>query len=522
MSKIILSMVLTAITFTNLAQSPQVFKYQTIVRDNAGEILANQPLSFRISIHQGSTSGIVIYQEIHSTTTNDFGLASLEIGNETPLIGIFSSIDWGSGDKFLEIELDTDNGNNYLSMGTSQLLSVPFALHSETTADAFWDKNGNNISYSGGNVGIGTNNPIEMLNIEGNVIANNLYASDSTLKTNKVYFTNSGNGLLIGDRFNNPLTKHNLLINTSYASGMRDVFTCQSLGNYNVALTVEGLGSNAFTGNDNVFIGHYTGYNLTNGSYNVFIGSSAGEHSNPNNAISIGTQAGDGNSGNRNVFIGQLAGYGSSGDDNIGLGKYALYQSDAVNGNNIAIGKEAGYDVDSPYNIFIGYQTGRDVELGNGKNIFIGYEVGDYYNSGVASDILLIDNAQKTNKDYFIAGDMSSDTIAFNADINIYGKLNVTENVGIGISNPGTYKLYVSGSAYATGNWQSFDKKFKKNIQSIENPVELLKKINGASYNWKIEKFAEKGFPEGKHYGLIAQEIEKVLPDIVREGAGWR
>ncbi len=82
--------------------------------------------------------------------------------------------------------------------------------------------------------------------------------------------------------------------------------------------------------------------------------------------------------------------------------------------------------------------------------------------------------------------------------------------------------MYVSGSAYATGNWQSSDKKFKKNIQSIENPVELLKKINGASYNWKIEKFAEKGFPEGKHYGLIAQEIEKVLPDIVREGPGRR
>jgi len=90
--------------------------------------------------------------------------------------------------------------------------------------------------------------------------------------------------------------------------------------------------------------------------------------------------------------------------------------------------------------------------------------------------------------------------------------------VGIGTTSTGVYKLYVDGSAFSTGNWESSDKNFKKNIKNIGNSIELIKQLNGVSYNWKIQEYAEKGFPEGKHYGIIAQEIEKVLPDMVNTG----
>ncbi len=90
-------------------------------------------------------------------------------------------------------------------------------------------------------------------------------------------------------------------------------------------------------------------------------------------------------------------------------------------------------------------------------------------------------------------------------------------NVGIGTTNPGTYKLYVAGSAYATGTWQSSDISFKKDIKAIESPLDKILNIKGVSYSWKTNEYKEKGFDDGRHYGVIGQEIEKVMPEIVKE-----
>ena len=115
------------------AQSPQSFKYQAVARNSTGDILTNQSISIRISIHETSTGGPVVYEEEHvSETTNEFGLVNLEIGNGSVLSGTFSAIDWGSNDHFIEIEMDETGGTTYQVMGTSQLLSVPYALHAKT------------------------------------------------------------------------------------------------------------------------------------------------------------------------------------------------------------------------------------------------------------------------------------------------------------------------------------------------------------------------------------------------------
>jgi len=159
-----------------LAQTPQAFKYQTVVRNATGEILGEQNVSFRFAIHETNPAGIIVYSEIHSATTNEFGLASLNIGSGVPVSGNFTAIDWGNGSKFLEVELDPSGGSSYVSMGTSQLLSVPFALFSQNTAnnnDADADPanelqtltiDGNNLSISAGNTvslpGSGINNRI--------------------------------------------------------------------------------------------------------------------------------------------------------------------------------------------------------------------------------------------------------------------------------------------------------------------------------------------------------------------------
>lgn len=114
---------------TSFAQAPQKFNYQTIARNSAGVALANQSVSFRLSILDGSTSGPVVYQETQTLTTNAFGLANLEIGGGTVVTGSMSSINWASGSKFLQVEFDPTGGNTFTMMGVSQLLSVPYALY---------------------------------------------------------------------------------------------------------------------------------------------------------------------------------------------------------------------------------------------------------------------------------------------------------------------------------------------------------------------------------------------------------
>ncbi len=124
-----LSLVTTAMLFS---QSPDMFNYQAVVRDAAGAVKANQNVNFRTSILEGSASGTAVLQETHPVSTNEFGLVNLEIGNGYPVSGNIASINWGSSTYYLKVELDPAGGTSFINMGTSQLLSVPYALHAKT------------------------------------------------------------------------------------------------------------------------------------------------------------------------------------------------------------------------------------------------------------------------------------------------------------------------------------------------------------------------------------------------------
>ncbi len=133
MKKLFSIVLVIALSITTVfAQSPEMFKYQTIVRNNDGEIVKSQAVAFRISIVPEIAAGASIYTETHSKTTNDFGLVNLEIGAGNVTTGSFSTINWGNGTYFVRIEIDIANGTNFVEMGTTQLLSVPYALHSKT------------------------------------------------------------------------------------------------------------------------------------------------------------------------------------------------------------------------------------------------------------------------------------------------------------------------------------------------------------------------------------------------------
>jgi hypothetical protein len=105
--------------------------FQAVIRDSTGGLVLNQSVGLRMSILQGSVSGSSVYTETHSSTTNSSGLISIEIGGGTTTDD-FSSIDWSNGPYYLQREVDPTGGTNFTISGTSQFLSVPYALHAKT------------------------------------------------------------------------------------------------------------------------------------------------------------------------------------------------------------------------------------------------------------------------------------------------------------------------------------------------------------------------------------------------------
>jgi hypothetical protein len=136
MKKIFTLLAAIIITSNLFAQAPQKMSYQAVIRNATNELLVNKPVKMRISILQGSATGSSVYSELHSATTNANGLVSIEIGGGASPTGIFSSINWGNGTYFVKTETDPNNGTNYTITGTSQLLSVPYALESHNAKNA--------------------------------------------------------------------------------------------------------------------------------------------------------------------------------------------------------------------------------------------------------------------------------------------------------------------------------------------------------------------------------------------------
>lgn len=153
--KKILPFILIVISFTALSQQeapPQGINYQAVVYsengnqnpglDAPGQVLGNESIGVRFTILSGSANGTEVYKESYNTSTDEFGLFSLIIGQGLQIsTNAFDAIDWGSGYHFLKVEIDKTGGVNYLDMGTLQMWSVPYALYTKYAETA-----GNGIS----------------------------------------------------------------------------------------------------------------------------------------------------------------------------------------------------------------------------------------------------------------------------------------------------------------------------------------------------------------------------------------
>lgn len=132
MKKLFATIAAVVVTVCVFAQAPQKMSYQAVIRNTSNALVANQAVGMRVSILQGSPTGTEVYKETYSPNpqTNANGLVTIQIGSGTPVTGNFSSINWSAGPYFIKTETDPAGGTNYTITGTSQLLSVPYAMYS--------------------------------------------------------------------------------------------------------------------------------------------------------------------------------------------------------------------------------------------------------------------------------------------------------------------------------------------------------------------------------------------------------
>jgi uncharacterized protein (TIGR02145 family) len=117
---------------TSHAQAPQGIPYQAIARNASGVAIANTAVKVRFSIRDSIATGAIKYQETHNPTTSALGLFSVNVGMGTVVSGTFSGINWGKNAKFLQVELDPAGGSTYTDLGTTQMMSVPYALQANS------------------------------------------------------------------------------------------------------------------------------------------------------------------------------------------------------------------------------------------------------------------------------------------------------------------------------------------------------------------------------------------------------
>ena len=408
------------------AQMPQGFKYQTIVRDQ-GLAVANENIPVRLSILRDGPSGTAVYVETQNPLSSPQGVVSLIVGQGTVTSGDFSKIDWSTGSYYLQVEVNV-HGSGLSLMGSSQLVSVPYALYAKSSGASQWQGDAYSL-YTNGRVGIrgpvdttgqGTDTllfevksqngePIFQvfesgvkINVEqgskgskgGFVVGGRTGVKGSPVDlmriTNdsiRMYIDNgakgSKGGFAVGGRAPGKsaavnfvhITPENTFIGQesgiSNLTGVDNVF----LGNQSGYFNKDGM--------YNVFIGRYSGYYNTTGISNIFVGQGTGAYNTTGeNNVYVGVNSGYSNDkGSQNVYLGAFAGKYANADTNIFIGYAAGYKNGTGN-NNIFLGSESGENNSTGYyNVFIGTNSGLANTTGY-DNIFMGHEAGTNNTTG--------------------------------------------------------------------------------------------------------------------------------------------
>ena len=414
--KKIYTLLMFIITLTISAQAPQGFNYQATVRNNAGALMINQNVTFKFNVIKDTPTSVPVFSETHYVPTDDLGAVNLVIGKGTATTGTFNTIDWATGTYYLGIELNT--GNGFKAMGTSQLLSVPYALYAENS---------------------GTNTIHNLQDILTNGSVANLTV-DAT-KTNAIEITTTG-----GNTNNSEYS--GFLSTITGTNGRNNAITGTSTGindyrNYGVV----GRAARAVALNTGVMgiASSETGHN-----YAVWGVASNAVNDKDNRGV-MGYAITPTPTGKNYGVTGWA---GGSEKFNIALGGYAD-AADSVNGDNYGVNARASAKSDNGTNYGI-YATAA-----NGATNFAGFFVGnvkingdlDLSNKPIKNLLNPTDNQDAATKSYvdsFIGGNASADSnrnIAIATTLDALDRTTIPAAGSFGEFIPWTHTPVTSGYA---------------------------------------------------------------------------
>ena len=503
-----------------IAQVPQGINYQAVLRNTSGTIMQNQAVTIKFTIHKTTPNGTTAYEETQSTTTNNYGLVNLQIGQGTPLAGNFSTIHWGINTCFLQVQANI--GAGYIDLGTTQFLSVPYAMVADTvlhspSGGSGWGLTGNSGSIDGTNF-IGT--------------------LDSVALNFKVYGQKAGRIDPTGSTFfGYKAGMNNLSTNGNTGFGINSLFSNTTAYN-NTAIGANALYSTT-TGYGNTAIGFGTLYSNTTGYINTAFG---------RNALNSNTV------GRHNIAIGNAALTNNTvAGQNIAIGSSALNQQSfdnsgtAYNSDNIAIGYQA-LTANQPTTTLEGYQS---IAIGSYslKANTIGFR-----NTAVGSNTLYGNTTGAANTAIGLAALQGNTTGEDNTGIGMWaldGNLTGSDNSALG------YYCFANGTAYSNSTalgantditasnqirlgdasvtsiggykaWTNLsDVRIKKDIEETIPGLAFIIKLRPVSYHLNMDAIARfNNKPDSLRHkdaeaiqgsilqtGFIAQEVEKAAED---------
>jgi|WetSurMetagenome_2_1015567.scaffolds.fasta_scaffold23638_3 trimeric autotransporter adhesin len=491
MKKLLTIVVLSFFTSIIFGQAPLSFNYQAVLRDAIGVIKTNTSANVRIDLLQGSPTGTSVYSESFTATTNTYGLINIQIGKGTVISGSISTINWGGASYFIKVSVDGS------AMGTSQLLSVPYALYAGTSASSF-----------SGNYNDLTQKPvIYNVDYKNLGICPNSMASNATGMHNIAIGTNSLTVNTTG-QYNTTVGSFTLSKNSTGEGNIavgHAALSENTIGTYNVAMGGHALRFNN-SGYNNTAIGYTALYSNTNGSGNT----ANGYRSLYYNTGSWNTASGyeslrNNTTGEFNNAYGIQSLYSNtSGSSNVAIGTYALYSNETSN-KNTAIGFEALKANTYWDNTAIGYQA-LSANTEGFDNVAMGVNALDKNTTGNGNTAI-----GKNTMSSHITGDNNT-SLGFNANVSS-GISNATA-IGYQATVTASNKIVLGNASAITvggyGAWANWsDRRLKENIvYSNKLGLRFVLELKPVSYNYI------KDSNKRRRDGLIAQDVQQTLKDL--------
>ena len=553
----LLTLVALSISMTFFGQAPEAFKYQAVVRNASGAIIANQSVGYQLSILQGSPAGTAVYTETFTPTSNNYGLVNLEIGTGIT-IDDFTTIDWANGPYYIETATDLTGGSSYVVMGTSQLVSVPFALHAKTAenvtndlvddADADPTNEIQDISLTVTDLSISGGSTVDLSTIQDGTGTDDqtltLVGTDLTIESgNTVDLSGIASGT--DDQNLTGATLTGTMLQVDIENGT------------STTVDLAGLQDGTGTDDQNISGSGLSGTNLT-------IGIEGGTSEVVNlSSLQDGTGTDDQNltlnGTNLSIEAGNTVDLSSIVDD----GDWVLSGTDMHNANtgNIGIGTTQG--------------TAKVVIRGSGSTsstdaLLVENSAGtDIFNIRDDGCIAINGNPNNSYQLYNVVPNSSTVTAAqrnyFSRTSTVSGSMfgsytytsrltgatsgSVSSIYGSGYNNVGSgstygvrcyaagnssgakygiysstsglgtrYAGYFIGDVYCSGSYLPSDEGLKRNISDYDNALDQLSSIEVKEYEYIHDgDMSKMDLPKGRQVGIMAQNIEHTFPQLTKE-----